>query len=108
MEAAPFVYVLCIRPGREHGHRVWEVAWNRPPTTAEAIRHIQEQRRGPGPVDVDFAAACVEALRDLGVPENYRPGSQGVEPWQDGGNAEEPRVELHLMRFVQLDFLSDK
>src|SRR5262245_53197647 len=61
--------VLQIRPGAEHGRRVWEVAYNRPPTTAEAIRRIQDQRRGPGPVDVDCAAACVEALRDLGVPE---------------------------------------
>jgi hypothetical protein len=105
METAPFVSVLRIRPGGEHGRRVWEVAWKRPPTTAEAIRHIHEQRRGSGQVDVDFAAACVETLRDMGVPEGYRPGSQGVEPWQDGGDAETPRVELHLMRFVQLAFL---
>jgi hypothetical protein len=101
METAPFVYVLRIRPGGEHGGRVWEVAWNRPPTTLEAIRHLQEQRRAPGQVDHHFAAACVEALRDLGVPESYRPGSQGAEPW-DGGDSEAARIELHLMRFVQL------
>jgi hypothetical protein len=107
MEAAPFVYVLRVRPGGEHGRRVWEVAWNRPPTTPEAIRHIQEQRRGPGAVDVPFAAACVEALRDKGVPESYRAGSQGAEPWDDGGDVEASRIELHLMRFVQLAYLQE-
>jgi hypothetical protein len=107
MGVTPFVYVLRIRPGAGHGGRVWEVAWNRPPTTPEAIRHIQEQRRGPGQVDVNFAAACVEALRDMGVPESYRPGNQGVEPWQDSSDAEAARVELHLVRFVQLTYLQE-
>jgi hypothetical protein len=106
MGTAPFVYVLRIRPGGEHGRRLWEVAWNRPPTTAEAIRHIQEQRRGPGQVDFAFAAACVEALRDKGVPESYRAGSQGADPWE-GGDVEAGRIELHLMRLVQLAYLQE-
>jgi hypothetical protein len=107
MDALPFVYVLRIRPGGEYGRHVWEVAFNRPPTTAEAIRHIQDQRRGPAPVDVDFAAACVEALRDMGVPESYRPGSQGVDPWQDDGDVEAARIELILMRLVHLAYLRE-
>ena len=107
MGVAQFVYVLRIRPGGGHGGRIWEVAWNRPPTTPEVIRHIQEQRRGPGQVDVDFAAACVEALRDMGVPESYQPGSQGVEPRPDSGDAEAGRVELRLMKIVQLAYLQE-
>jgi hypothetical protein len=106
MDTPSYVFVLRIRPGGPDGGRVWEVAFNRPPTTAEAIRHIQEQRRGPGQVDVDFAAACVEALRDLGVPESYRPGSQGAEQRQESGPAE-ARIELHLMRLVQLAYLEE-
>jgi hypothetical protein len=107
MDTPSYVYVLRIRPGHEHGRRVWEVAYNRPPTTSEAIAHLQEQRRGLGPVDVDFAAACVEALRDMGVPESYRAGSQGVEPWNDDGDVEAAHIELNLMRLVQLAYLQE-
>jgi hypothetical protein len=105
MDTPPFVYVLRIRPGGAHRGMVWEVAFNRPPTTAEAIRHIQDQRRGPGPVDIDFAAACVEALRDVGVPENYRAGSQGAMESRD--DEETAHTELVLMRMVKLDYLQE-
>jgi hypothetical protein len=107
MSPPSFVYVLRIQPGGDYGRHLWEVAYNRPPTTAEAICHIQDQRRGPGRVDVDFAAACVETLRDLGVPESYRAGSQGVEPSHDDSDPVPARIELHLMRLVQLAYLSE-
>jgi hypothetical protein len=56
-------------------------------------------------VDVAFAAACVEALRDMGVPESYRAGSQGV--YERQGNSEGARIELNLMRLVQLAYLRE-
>ncbi len=107
MDTHSYVYILQIRPGREHGRLIWEVTFNRPPTTAEAIRHIQDQRRGPAAVDVDFAAACVEALRDMGIPESYRTGSQGIEPWHDDADHAAARIELRLMRLVQLPYLQE-
>jgi hypothetical protein len=108
MDTHSYVYILQIQPGREHGRLIWEVAFNRPPTTAEAIRHIQDQRRGPAAVDVDFAAACVEALRDMGIPESYRAGSQGIESWeQHDDDHAVARIELRLMRLVPLPYLQD-
>lgn len=99
LASSAFVYVLRIRPPASG--LIWEIAFNRPPTTAEAICHIQDQLRpGPrcgAPADMVVALECIDVLKQLGVPEHYRAGSQGAR--------EHPAaVELVLMRYQTLGF----
>jgi hypothetical protein len=79
----------------------WQLASNRPPTTAEAVAHLAgEVARMEGP-DRAFGRACRAILEEHGVPETYRAGSQGTPLPQRSG----PWVELVRMRFLELPSL---
>jgi|SRR6516162_6473443 hypothetical protein len=117
--ASAFVYVLRIRPGGKHSQMMWEIAFNRPPTGDEAIRHIQDQllpnlgwsdtttRPTIQPrqllrVDTPFALACIDTVKKLGIPAHYRAGSQGA--MMTNGHGSLSRIELVLMRLQVLPF----
>jgi hypothetical protein len=100
-----FVYVLRIFPGGAHGSLSWSMSFSRPPTTTEVVRHIEHHASITA---ADFARDCIWAVQRLGVPANYRAGSQGAQDWYCNDNLGccPPHIDLALMRHETLPVIS--